>query len=75
MSQMPPTVAIITHPSQNNTSDTLKLQAHASVESLDGCDGAPSYQRTRATVEQCQLIKDESSHTTRQSMCCDTPNM
>lgn len=31
MSQMPPTVAIITHPSQNNTTDTVELQVHASV--------------------------------------------
>lgn len=51
MSQMPPTVAIITHPSQNNTLDAVRLQVDIRLST--------SYQKTRAVVD--QWLKDESA--------------
>lgn len=59
MSQIPPVVAITTHPSQNKTSDTLKLLAHASVE-----DCWEPHCRRPALEFDCQLAEHESSNIT-----------
>lgn len=51
MSQMLPTAATITHPSQNNTSDTLKLQEHASV--VDCCEPRHTSKAELVPVVEC----------------------
>lgn len=76
---MPPTAAIVMHPSQNNTFDTLKLQVHASVE-LWIILGYIMNQKTRAVVQPCELVKGSKPYYKywkqfwKKSMSQDKPN-